>query len=40
MSLLFVVCLLPVAFVALRYLGETRDVDLAAFDAEYEQVAT
>ena len=32
MSLVFLVCMLPVAFVALRYLSETRDLDMAAFD--------
>ena len=32
MSLVFLVCMLPVAFVALRYLSETRDLDMAAYD--------
>jgi len=32
MSLVFLACILPVAFVAIRYIGETRDLDLAAFD--------
>jgi MFS transporter, putative metabolite:H+ symporter len=32
MSLLFIATILPVAFVAIRYIGETRNLDLAAFD--------
>jgi hypothetical protein len=32
MSLVFLVCMLPVAFIALRYIGETRDLDLAEYD--------
>ena len=32
MSLVFLACILPVTFVALRYIGETRDLDMAAFD--------
>ena len=32
MSLVFIVTILPVAFIAARYIGETRDVDMAAFD--------
>ena len=32
MSLVFLATILPVAFVAARYIGETRDLDLAAYD--------
>jgi MFS family permease len=32
MSLVFLVCILPVAFIAIRYIGETRDLDMAAYD--------
>jgi putative MFS transporter len=32
MSLVFLATILPVAFVAIRYIGETRDLDMAAYD--------
>ena len=28
----FLATILPVAFVAIRYIGETRDLDMAAYD--------
>jgi putative MFS transporter len=32
MSLVFLACILPVAFISIFYIGETRDLDMAAFD--------